>query len=276
MSDIRRLTKIIAAAFLFCLVVVILISKIDRPLQDAWARQAPAETGEVERPEEKVIEVVADGKQFRFIPSKKSEQIDTFTWRYPFPADNGTLREITALVNKNINGRLTDKGAVLLALSLKDGLPVRVELPTMKLLSESSMPVYSDPGSVNMLLAAKAIEGTIIPPGGEFSFNKVVGPRTGERGYVESISIYGDNWVPDVGGGVCRTATLLHRAVTKAGLEVVERHSHGLPVSYAAPGEDAAVAWEALDYRFVNNLQCTLKISIVHEGNKLVARIWRL
>jgi len=274
-SDLRGLVKILAAAFLFCLFVA-WISKIDRPVQGAWAWQIPEETGEVQRPEEKVIEVVADEKQFRFIPFKKNEQIDAFTWRYLFPADNGTLREMAVLVNKSIDGKLTEKGAVLLALALKDGLPVKVELPSMKLLAESRMPIYSDSGSVNMLLAAKAIDGTVISSGEEFSFNRIVGPRTAERGYVESTSIYGNSWVPDVGGGVCRTATLLHNAVTKAGLEVLERNNHGLPVSYATPGEDAAVTWGALDYRFVNNLKYSLKVSIEREGVKLVARIWRL
>ncbi|MCL6479971.1 MAG: VanW family protein [Peptococcaceae bacterium] len=270
MSDLKGLVKIFVVAFLFGMFVCVWVSRIDRPVQGAWAWQANAgtETGEVESREEKVIEVVADGKQFRFTPSKKNDKIDSFTWRYSFPADNGTLREMAVLLNKNIDGKLTDKGIVLLTLALKDGLPVKLELPTKILMAESWMPVYSDPGSVNMLLAAKAIDGTVVPPGGEFSFNRIVGPRTGERGYVESISIYGNERVPDVGGGVCRTATLLHAAVLKAGLKVAERKSHSLPVSYSLPGEDAAVAWGALDYRFVNNLERPLKVSINREGSE--------
>lgn len=271
MSDLKKLAKIFAAAFLFGLFIV-WVSRISQPVPDTWAWQP---TGEIEQihPEEKMIEIIADKKQFRFIPSTKNEQINDFTWRYIYPADNGALREIVALVSKNIDEKLTDRGASLLVLVLRDGLAVKVELPTMKLLAESRMAVYSDSGSVNMLLAANAIDGTVLNPGEEFSFNRIVGPRTSERGYVESVSIYGDSWVPDVGGGVCRTSTLLHQAVKTAGLKVVEKTNHGLPVSYAAPGEDATVAWGALDYRFLNNLNRKIIINFEQEDNQLVARL---
>ncbi|NNG65731.1 VanW family protein [Caldanaerobacter subterraneus] len=45
-----------------------------------------------------------------------------------------------------------------------------------------------------------------------FSFNKTVGKRTIARGFYEGLSGSGDDYYKDVGGGVCVTATAIHRA----------------------------------------------------------------
>jgi hypothetical protein len=272
MSDIKTLVKIFAAAFLLLLFISFTASKTEESTERAWALTEVQEIPrKVHKENNKFVEATIGGTVFKFIPEKELKQIDKLTWKYIYPASNKDIKDVINAVNEILdpNLKITNHGTILLSLALRDGLPVKVNLPVCKLLATSSMPVYNDPGSSNMLLAANAINGTVIPPGGEFSFNKVVGPRTAERGYVESLSIYGDNWVPDIGGGVCRTSTLLHHAVLKACLKVTERNSHGLPVSYAAPGEDATVAWGELDYRFINTTDKNIIIKIKVENGRL-------
>lgn len=130
-----------------------------------------------------------------------------------------------------------------------------------------------DNGGKNANLAASLVNGVIINPGEIFSFNQIVGQRTVSRGFVEGQSVvntvYGPELQPSVGGGICRTATVIHHAVLTAGLEVVERHDHSLPVSYAEPGKDAAVAYGYLDYRFRNNTEWPIKLQISTENEKL-------
>ena len=53
-----------------------------------------------------------------------------------------------------------------------------------------------------MRLAAEAINGTIVKPGEEFSFNKIVGPRTAEKGYQEAAAYNSGEVVQELGGGV--------------------------------------------------------------------------
>ena len=55
----------------------------------------------------------------------------------------------------------------------------------------------------NLELACKAIDGTILNPGDEFSFNKIVGERTAEKGYQKAI-VYqtGGKSEAEEGGGV--------------------------------------------------------------------------
>jgi len=117
----------------------------------------------------------------------------------------------------------------------------------------------------NAILAAKYLDGTTIEPGDIFSYNNQVGPRTEERGFVYGQSVawtpQGFRLIPDLGGGICRTATALNLAVNTAGLKVIERHNHSIPVPYAPTGKDAAVSWGVWDYRFQNTLDKPIQIA---------------
>lgn len=134
----------------------------------------------------------------------------------------------------------------------------------------------------NAIQAAKSIDGAIVKPGEEFSFYEYVGVCSIERGYKVGRSIMrtpeGIKMVPDVGGGICRTSTVLNFAVKNCpGLEVTERHCHSMPVSYAKPGEDTAVARSSgWDYRFVNNRERPVQIKAIWHDQTLRIEIWEL
>jgi vancomycin resistance protein YoaR len=152
------------------------------------------------------------------------------------------------------------------------------KLHVPKLLGSAEIPNLPDAGAKNAELATALINGKMVQPGEVFSFNRTVGPRTVSRGFVEGRSVmenvYGKmEVVPDVGGGVCRTSTALHLAALDAGMEVVERHSHGLPVSYAEPGKDAAVAWPYWDFQFTNTAGVPVVIEIHDHQEKMKVEI---
>lgn len=117
----------------------------------------------------------------------------------------------------------------------------------------------------NVKLSCQAIDGLILQPGQVFSFNVTSGPRTQERGYQVAPIFVGKKVVPGRGGGVCQTSSTLYNSVLEAGLEVVERHPHSLPVAYVAAGRDATVSWGGADLKFRNNLDVPIKI---------LARVW--
>lgn len=120
--------------------------------------------------------------------------------------------------------------------------------------------------SNNIAIATSKINGTILLPGEEFSYNKTVGPRTYERGF-QDASIYENNRMVDgVGGGICQVSSTLYAAVLYADLQVVERHEHSLEIHYAPLGMDATVAWGSLDFRFKNNTGAPLKIVATASG----------
>jgi hypothetical protein len=125
---------------------------------------------------------------------------------------------------------------------------------------------------VNVQLSADAVDSTILQPNDVFSFNEIVGVRTIERGYQAGLMYAGGQLVNGVGGGICITATAVYNVALETGMRIVERHPHSGPVAYAEPGRDSAVAYGALDLRFINDTGSTLLVrSIIDEGKLVVA-----
>lgn len=103
----------------------------------------------------------------------------------------------------------------------------------------------------NIALACTRIAGTVLPAGGEFSFNATVGKRTEENGFRTANVILEGEFVPGVGGGVCQASTTLMNCAVRAGMRVTESRPHSLSVSYVPPSCDAMVS-EYSDLRFEN------------------------
>lgn len=114
---------------------------------------------------------------------------------------------------------------------------------------------------VNIRRAAEYLDGTIVAPGAELSFNQVVGPREESRGFVWAPVIVNDEMEPGVGGGVCQVATTLHAAAVFGLLEVAQRRSHSRPSGYAPLGLDATVIYGKVDLKIKNPYDTAL---IVH------------
>ena len=133
--------------------------------------------------------------------------------------------------------------------------------------SYDSAHVYNPPRTTNLELACKAIDGTILSPGEEFSFNKVVGERTEERGF-QKATVYTQigSSEPETGGGVCQVASTIYSACLLANLKVTYRCPHMYLVTYVPRGMDATIYWGSQDYKFVNNTEYPLRIDASVSG----------
>lgn len=125
----------------------------------------------------------------------------------------------------------------------------------------------------NVALAAKAIDGTVILPEDEFSFNDTVGARTKARGYRSAFIIQDGTFVEGIGGGVCQVSGTLYNCALLADLTVTCVHPHSLPVSYVAPSFDAMVS-SSSDLRFANTLSAPVTIKMSADGKYLRAEIY--
>lgn len=112
----------------------------------------------------------------------------------------------------------------------------------------------------NIALACKTINGTIILPGETFSYNKVLGNTTKEKGYQLGGAYVGGKVVQAYGGGICQVSTTLYNSVLYANLEIVERYNHSYAVSYVPAGRDATVSYGGKDFKFKNNRKYPIKI----------------
>lgn len=133
----------------------------------------------------------------------------------------------------------------------------------------------------NIRLAASRLNGTAVPPGSVFSFNRALGPATlasgFKLGYGIAINSNGQmETVPSEAGGICQVATTLFHSAFWAGYPIVERnwHLYWIP-KYGAPprglkGLDATVddAY-GVDFKFRNSTEHWVVVEASVEGNDL-------
>lgn len=127
--------------------------------------------------------------------------------------------------------------------------------------------------SKNINMAAKYLDGYVIPPGEEFSFNEAVGPRTKEAGFEEALIIVDDQFAPGLGGGVCQVSSTLYNSALRAGLKITERTRHSKVIRYVPVGLDAAVSYGYLDLKFINNTDSYIAVCAEVHGGTLDFRL---
>ncbi|MEG2310695.1 MAG: VanW family protein [Clostridia bacterium] len=114
--------------------------------------------------------------------------------------------------------------------------------------------------SNNLEIALRSMNGKILMPQEVFSYNATIGDTSVAKGYQPASTFVGGREVMDIGGGICQTVSTLYNTVLLSNLQIVERHNHGLPVSYVPPSRDATVYSPVLDFKFKNNRNYPIKI----------------
>lgn len=128
--------------------------------------------------------------------------------------------------------------------------------------------------TTNLILAANKINGTVLLPGEEFSYNKIVGERTVEAGFKEAATFSGGKVVDGLGGGICQISSTLYDAVIMANLDVTERRNHQFVTSYVGAGKDATVVWGSQDFKFKNTRKYPIRITATVQGGVATIQVW--
>src|SRR6266545_167126 len=107
------------------------------------------------------------------------------------------------------------------------------------------------------------LNGILIAPGEEFSFNNNIGSIDARNGFVEGYAIIQDRTQLEFGGGICQDSTTLFRAAFWAGLPITERWGHSFYISWYdkyglgsygnGPGLDATIFTGGPDLKFLND-----------------------
>ncbi len=127
--------------------------------------------------------------------------------------------------------------------------------------------------TANVRLAASLVNGTVLNPGEEFSYNKVVGKRTAERGFKEAAIFSQGEVVDGIGGGICQVSSTIYMAALRANMKITERKNHAFYVDYTPKGEDATVVYGSIDFRFVNTSEYPIKIVATSKNNYIRIQI---
>lgn len=127
--------------------------------------------------------------------------------------------------------------------------------------------------SSNIRNAAQRINGLVLAPGQQFSFNKIVGKRGPETGFkVAGVYKNGKHDV-DFGGGICQVSTTLYNAALVADLKIPKRQNHSMPVPYVPLGRDAAVDYNGVDLIIENNFDTPIALNASVATGQITFRI---
>jgi vancomycin resistance protein YoaR len=126
----------------------------------------------------------------------------------------------------------------------------------------------------NLKMAARHVDGTIIPAGKTFSTNAAIGPRNASAGWREAKMFVNGEVVDGVGAGICQCSTTIYNAALLANLPIAERHPHTFKVKYAEASRDAAIYWGQKDMRFKNNTGGPIYVQTFVRDDHFIARLY--
>ncbi len=130
-------------------------------------------------------------------------------------------------------------------------------------------------GTHNMSLALSRINGTSVPAGGTFSFNAVVGDSCSKAsGFLEAGAILNGKLIQAYGGGICQASTTIYGAALRSNMKIVQRSNHTLQSTYCPIGQDAAVSYPELDFKFKNPTDYPVYIVTGTKGRVLTATFY--
>ena len=128
--------------------------------------------------------------------------------------------------------------------------------------------------TTNLKLAVNKINGTVLLPNEEFSYNTVVGERTINAGYKMAATYSNGAVVDGLGGGICQISSTLYDAVVMANLNITTRRNHQFVTSYVPAGKDATVVWGSQDFKFVNSRKYPIRITATVQGGVATVQVW--
>ena len=169
-----------------------------------------------------------------------------------------TVNSVTAVATIERALRRSSTEVSVVTRSIPPPQPVPRESPELKLYDhtvgsyQTRYAVGNRGRAANIENAAFLLDGATIEPGGELSYNEVVGERSTRRGFRAAKELAYRRVVEGVGGGVCQVAATLHAAAFLGGFEIPVYQPHSRPVRYIDTGLDTMGSWPNKDLRIRN------------------------
>ncbi|MEP7075229.1 MAG: VanW family protein [Acidobacteriota bacterium] len=143
----------------------------------------------------------------------------------------------------------------------------------------NSDPLLQENKITNLKIACPTIDGILIKPGETFSFWRLVGEATAEKGYTEGMQLSRGEVVRGVGGGLCQLANLLYWMALHTPIEIAERHHHSFDPfpdeNRVLPfGSGAGVFYNYIDLRFFNPTDTTFQVRVGPNATHLKGAIY--
>ncbi|MBI1756916.1 MAG: VanW family protein [Fimbriimonas ginsengisoli] len=134
-------------------------------------------------------------------------------------------------------------------------------------------PVWKISRNNNIRVAAGKLNGTVLMPGEQISFNTTVGRRTIRAGFQDAGIFKNGKHDHGIGGGICQVSSTLYNAALLSDLKIVRRHNHSMPVAYLPVGRDATVDYGQFDLVLENPYPTPVAISSDVDRNSITFRV---
>lgn len=165
-----------------------------------------------------------------------------------WPAISSTERTAT-VTTKTVQPEFTTKIA-------------KATLPKEKISTFTTYFTAGGPRVHNIKLAARTLNGTYIPPGGQFSMNGVLGERTPAKGYREAGIIRNGRLAESYGGGISQVSTTIFNASFFAGVQLDAWQAHSFYISRYPEGREATISWPDLHNTWTNTLDGGIRMEV--------------
>lgn len=126
----------------------------------------------------------------------------------------------------------------------------------------------------NVCSTAASIQDVLLKPGDVFDYAPYIEQTEKQFGFKEAPVIVNGKLVPGIGGGICQVSSTLYNAVLRAGLAIVERKNHSLPVSYVPLGQDATFANGYINFKFRNSTKHYILIRTYADDRSLTVKLF--
>lgn len=199
------------------------------------------------------------------------EKFDTETEKFVFTEEQSGARVDLAATLRSVRQLLAQKHGGAIQAEFVESKPKVTKKyleENFKLLSTySTESTNNSNGNSNMALALSHVNGTVLQPGQEFSYNDTIGDSTDpDGGWLPAGGLAGGISVQVYGGGICQGSTTIYNAALMAGMEITERDCHAIPSSYCPIGLDATVDYGSTDFKFRNSLKNPIYIASWMDG----------
>ncbi|MCG8573828.1 MAG: VanW family protein [Flavobacteriales bacterium] len=119
----------------------------------------------------------------------------------------------------------------------------------------------------NLRLAIEHLDGIVIKPGEVFSFWKLVGRPTKQKGYLEGMTLSDGQVTSGTGGGLCQLGNLIYWMSLHTPLSVVKRWRHSYDVfpdvNRKIPfGSGATLSYNYIDLQLKNETNHDFQINL--------------
>ncbi len=133
---------------------------------------------------------------------------------------------------------------------------------------------------VNLKIAVQKLNGAVINPGEIFSYWKLIGKPTRQKGYLEGMVLHNGRVQAGVGGGLCQLSNLIFWMALHTPLTVIERHRHGYDVFPDAGrtqpfGSGATCFYPHGDLMLQNNTEDSYQL-VLEVGEEYLMGEWRV